>query len=285
MSAKNKKKKNSKISYIFLIIALLIFIGVGINLFIYIRNIIKAEKTFDTVKELIIIDDSTDDSTNNKKANIDGDRLIPDYSQVYTTNSDYVGWIKVQGTKIDYPVMQTPDDEQYYLHRNFYKKYDYSGVPFCSADADLKRPSENIVIYGHHMRAGTMFSNLDLFKKESFYKSHKTFTFDTIYRSGTYEIIAVCLTDANDGSFPYWMYIDCSEADFNDYLTWMSANALYHTDGINSVQYGDKLVTLSTCAYHVNNGRLIVIGKLIDSDDADIFTEKTIYNEDETDYN
>lgn len=293
-----KDKIRSAVPYIFLFIGLFIISTVGTYMFLYLRDSNKSVEEFKDLKDLVVevpVDptdtpkDKTDFSSGNNGHEL-GVRVKPDFSALIAENDDFVGWLTVEGTNIDYPVMQTPGDEEYYLHRNFYKKYDYSGVPFCNSAADVERPSDNIVIYGHHMRAGTMFNHLTLFQKEDFYKEHKTFTFDTIYRTGTYEIVAVCLTHVNEGAFKYWEVVDCSEEEFNEYVTWMVSKSLYKTDGIDDVEYGDKLVTLSTCAYHVTNGRLIVIGKLIDTDDTDLINNKTAYvkdneNVEETIYN
>lgn len=293
-----KNKIRDIVPYIFLCIGLFIISTVGTYMYLYLHTTHESSSELQDLKDLIVEvpiedDNNTPSDMPKDKTNLGGGndgheltvRTKPDFSKLVEQNSDFVGWITIEGTNIDYPVMQTPGDEEYYLHRNFYKKYDYAGVPFCNSAADIERPSDNIVIYGHHMRAGTMFNHLTLFQKQDFYKNHKTFTFDTIYRTGTYEIIGVCLTHVNEGAFPYWEVVDCSEEEFNEYVKWIASKSIYKTDGIGDVKYGDKLVTLSTCAYHVTNGRLIVIGKLIDSDDVSLFNEKTVYNEDETDYN
>lgn len=292
-----KNRIRTVVPYIFLIIGIYLISSVGMYLFLYFRDAKKSVDDFKDLKELVIdvpIDDEDPKDKTDLGSGNDGHELSkrtkPDFSALLAENDDFVGWLTVEGTNIDYPVMQTPEDEEYYLHRNFYKQYDYSGVPFCNAAADVERPSDNIVIYGHHMRAGTMFNHLTLFQDSEFYAKHKTFTFDTIYRTGTYEIVAVCLTHVNEGAFKYWEVTDCTENEFNEYVNWLSSKSLYKTDGIDDVEYGDRLVTLSTCAYHTTNGRLIVVGKLIDSDDADLINnksdrilennEETIYNED-----
>lgn len=292
-----KNRIRTVVPYIFLIIGIYLISSVGMYLFLYFRDTKKSVDDFKDLKELVVevpIDDEDPKDKTDLGSGNDGHELSkrtkPDFSALLAKNDDFVGWLTVEGTNIDYPVMQTPEDEEYYLHRNFYKQYDYSGVPFCNAAADVERPSDNIVIYGHHMRAGTMFNHLTLFQDSEFYAKHKTFTFDTIYRTGTYEIIAVCLTHVNEGAFKYWEVTDCTEDEFNEYVNWLASKSLYKTDGIDDVEYGDRLVTLSTCAYHTTNGRLIVVGKLIDSDDADLINnksdrilennEETIYNED-----
>lgn len=292
-----KNRIRMVVPYIFLIIGIYLISSVGMYLFLYFRDTKKSVDDFKDLKELVVdvpIDDEDPKDKTDLRSGNDGHELSkrtkPDFSALLAKNDDFVGWLTVKGTNIDYPVMQTPEDEEYYLHRNFYKQYDYSGVPFCNAAADVERPSDNIVIYGHHMRAGTMFNHLTLFQDSEFYAKHKTFTFDTIYRTGTYEIVAVCLTHVNEGAFKYWEVTDCTEDEFNEYVNWLASKSLYKTDGIDDVEYGDRLVTLSTCAYHTTNGRLIVVGKLIDSDDADLINnksdrilennEETIYNED-----
>lgn len=290
-----KNKIRTVVPYIFLIIGIYLISSVGVYLFLYFRDTKKSVDDFKDLKELVVdvpiddedLKDKTDLGSGNDGREL-SKRTKPDFSALLAENDDFVGWLIVEGTNIDYPVMQTPGDEEYYLHRNFYKQYDYSGVPFCNAAADVERPSDNIVIYGHHMRAGTMFNHLMLFQGSEFYAKHKTFTFDTIYRTGTYEIVAVCLTHANEGAFKYWEVTDCTENEFNEYINWLASKSLYKTDGIDNVEYGDRLVTLSTCAYHTTNGRLIVVGKLIDSDDADLINNKSdriLENNEETIYN
>jgi sortase B len=287
-----KNKIRIVVPYIFLIIGICLILSVGTYLFLYFRDAKKSVDAFKDLKELVVEvpvdDEDPNDNTDLGSGNELSEHTKLDFSALLAENADFIGWLTVDGTNIDYPVMQTPDDEEYYLHRNFYKQYDYSGVPFCNAAADVERPSDNTVIYGHHMRAGTMFNHLTRFKDADFYAKHKTFTFDTIYRTGTYEIVAVCLTHANEGAFKYWEVTDCTEDEFNEYVNWLASKSLYKTDGIDDVEYGDRLVTLSTCAYHTTNGRLIVVGKLIDSDDADLInnrSDRTLENNEETIYN
>jgi sortase B len=117
------------------------------------------------------------------------------------------------------------------------------------------------------MKYGTMFAQLMNFRDENFYKEHKIFYFDSIYRTGTYEIVAVILTDTYSSSFKYWNYGMCNKEEFNEYLDFIKSHALYKTDLIDTVEYGDLLCSLSTCAYHNSQGRMLVVGKMIDTDD------------------
>ena len=129
-------------------------------------------------------------------------------------------------------------------------------------------PSDNIIIYGHHMNDGTMFAELEKYKKESFWESHKIISFDTLTEQGKYEIVSVfktvAYTDSND-AFPYYQFVNAEKAeDFKDYIDKCKELSLYDT-GV-SAEYGDKLITLSTCEYSRKNGRLVVVAKKVVND-------------------
>lgn len=182
---------------------------------------------------------------------------------LYLENADMVGWIQIEGTGIDYPVMQTPADPNYYLKHNFEKSYTDYGCPFMQADCDVQAPSDNLIIYGHNMKDGSMFADLAKYRSKDFWQSHKTVWFDTALGSCAYEIFAVIHTtvqaDAAD-AFPFYLFVNAAfPEEFADYVSTCKARALYDT-GI-SAQYGDKLLTLSTCDNITNNGRLFLIAK------------------------
>ena len=189
----------------------------------------------------------------------------PTSRNLYLENSDMVGWIQIEGTRIDYPVMQTPADPNYYLKHDFEKHYTDYGCPFMQADCDVLCPSDNLIIYGHNMKDGSMFADLAKYRSKDFWQAHKTVWFDTELGSSAYEIFAVIHTtvqaDAAD-AFPFYRFVDAAAPeDFADYVSACQARALYDT-GI-SAQYGDKLLTLSTCDNITDNGRWLVIGKRI----------------------
>lgn len=189
----------------------------------------------------------------------------PTSRNLYLENSDMVGWIQIEGTNIDYPVMQTPSDPNYYLKHDFEKNYTDYGCPFMQADCDASTPSDNLIIYGHNMKDGSMFANLAKYRSKDFWQAHKTVWFDTALGSCAYEIFAVVHTtvqaDAAD-AFPFYWFVDAaSPEEFADYVSASKARALYDT-GIFA-EYGDKLLTLSTCDNITDNGRLLVIAKRI----------------------
>ena len=189
----------------------------------------------------------------------------PTSRNLYLENSDMVGWIQIEGTSIDYPVMQTPADPNYYLKHDFEKRYTDYGCPFMQADCDALCPSDNLIIYGHNMKDGSMFAGLAKYRNKDFWQAHKTVRFDTALGGSAYEIFAVIHTtvqaDAAD-AFPFYRFVNAaSPEDFADYVSVCQARALYDT-GIFA-EYGDKLLTLSTCDNITDNGRLLIIAKRI----------------------
>ncbi|MDD4509320.1 MAG: class B sortase [Oscillospiraceae bacterium] len=182
------------------------------------------------------------------------------YAEVYEQNSDFVGWISIPGTKIDYPVMQTKDEPNFYLKHSFEKSYSDYGVPYAQENCDIDL-SDNTVIYGHHMNNGSMFSDLCKYADAAFYREHKTITFDTLGGYGEYEVVAAFKTVAySTEGFRYYDFVNAeSEAAFAEYIAKCKELALYDT-GV-SAEYGDKLITLSTCEYTRTNGRMVIVAK------------------------
>lgn len=191
--------------------------------------------------------------------------ILPEYAELYEQNGDMVGWISIDDTKINYPVMQSIDEPNFYLKHGFDKGYTDYGCPYVGENCDVTKPSDNIIIYGHHMKNGSMFSDLDKFKKKDFWEQHKTITFNTLTEKQTYEIIAVFKTVVYTDSANEFRYYQFSDAetpeDFAEYVAKCKEKAFYDT-GV-SAEYGDKLITLSTCEYSNANGRLVVVAKLL----------------------
>ncbi|MBQ2785976.1 MAG: class B sortase [Oscillospiraceae bacterium] len=186
-------------------------------------------------------------------------QILPEYLPFYELNNDMVGWITIADTKVNYPVMQTPDNPDYYLKRNFYKMSSDWGAIYARESCDINRPSDNITLYGHHMKDGSMFAQLHKFQSKDFWQTHQTFTFDTLYEHHTYTIWAVFKTSANitENYYPYHRFSDAAtEEEFNEFVQTIKKMDYYDT-GITPV-YGDKLVTLSTCEYTLDNGRFVV---------------------------
>lgn len=185
--------------------------------------------------------------------------ILPVYAELYEKNSDLVGWIKIDGTEIDYPVVQTStENRDYYLYRNFDKEDSRSGCIYAREECDINEPSDNITIYGHHMANGSMFHDLIYYEDEERWEYNSLIFFDTLTEYHTYKIFAVFTTTASVGKgFKYHQFVDAGdEEEFNEFIATCKKLALYDT-GITPV-YGDKIICLSTCEYSQTNGRLVV---------------------------
>lgn len=189
--------------------------------------------------------------------------ILSEYSAIYQQNRKFGGWITIEGTKVDYPVMLTKGDTEYYLDHNFSGQEDINGTLFMDPRTNLTERSTNIIIYGHNMKSGAMFGGLKDYLKESYYNSHKQITFDTIYEKGTYEIFAVCLAQVqyrNSDGFRYYDFIQAdSEEDFQDFLQNIVQLSVFVDEELPV--YGDELLTLSTCNDFAEDGRLFLVAR------------------------
>lgn len=192
-------------------------------------------------------------------------RVLEQYKSLYHQNQNLIGWLKIADTIIDYPVMQTGNND-YYQNHNTNLEEDRNGALFMDAACDVKLPSTNYIIYGHNMRSGKMFGTLDQYADEKFYEKHKLIEFDTIYEEGVYEVMYVFRSrvyQKDEVVFKYYQFIDAnSEEEFNSYMNEMAELSLYDT-GITA-SYGDQLITLSTCDYVEEDGRFVVVAKRVE---------------------
>ena len=186
---------------------------------------------------------------------------------IYDKNKDTVGWIQIPGTNIDYPVMQTKQDPDYYIDKNFYKKDDDHGTIYANAISDVFTPSDVITLYGHHMADGTMFKDIYYYTTESYFNNHPYVYFDSLYTRRTYQVVLLFRTNGEPHSyypfFPFHTYSNFrNETEFNYFMSSIRKLKL-HESGVE-VNYGDKLLCLVTCDYMpYPNGRLVLVCKQI----------------------
>jgi sortase B len=191
--------------------------------------------------------------------------MLPSMKELYERNSDIAGWIKIEGTAVDYPVMYTPEDGEYYLFRTFEKEEDPAkqGCLFIDEHCQVEPRSTNLLVHGHNMKNGTMFRALLGYKEEEFYKEHPVIQYTTLYEEETYEIIAVFRSQIfrqDEDVFKYYHFFDAgTKEEFDEYVENCKALARYET-GVTA-QYGDEILTLSTCDYYTENGRLVVVAR------------------------
>lgn len=189
--------------------------------------------------------------------------VLPELRSFLEQNPELVGWIRIEDTDIHYPVVQSPTRPNYYLDHTFEGRSSERGAIYVREACDVFAPSDNITIYGHHMKAGnkygTMFRDLDNYRKKDFWETHQYVYFDNLYERHTYQVFAVFKTSGNSGEgFAYHLFDDAeSEEDFNEFIATVKKLSYYDT-GITP-QYGSKLITLSTCEYTLENGRLVVV--------------------------
>ena len=187
------------------------------------------------------------------------------YDELAAENPDLFGWIAIEGTRINYPVMYTPEDPEHYLHRAFDGSRSASGVPFL--DTACFEGCGNYLVYGHHMKNGTMFSGITDYTSRDFWLEHPIIQFDTLDEYGEYEVLAAFYareySPLDEGVFRYYRYTDLTdEAVFNEYLSNISAVRLYDT-GVEA-KFGDQLLTLSTCSYFTEDGRFVVVARKLE---------------------
>ena len=187
--------------------------------------------------------------------------ILGKLSELYAQNDELGGWVRIDGTKVNYPVMFTPDNPEKYISLSFIKKYSASGVPFIGEGYTISPRSDNIVLYGHHMRSGAMFATIVNYQKKQFLQKHPVIYFSTLYEEGEYEIFAAIATDLRSAKkLRCYTFVNAAdEADFQAFIAGLRAASFYETDV--EVKYGDDLLTLSTCAYHTNEGRFIIVAR------------------------
>lgn len=179
---------------------------------------------------------------------------------LHEENPDCIGWVTIEGTMVDYPVMYHPQEKNYYLKRDFYGEYSANGCLFIAEGCEPDT-CDNLIIYGHHMNSGKMFAALDGYKSEEFYEEHPRILYSTLHGDEVYQVIAAFATPVYTGKdFAYYDFTKAeNEAAYDSFLMDCMERSFYDTGG--TAVYGDKLLTLSTCEYSQKNGRMVVLAK------------------------
>ena len=269
----NKSKNKHKFLNIIVLI-LLVTLIVASSIYI-IRNLLNEKKQKNVLKklkniievpdnEIILEDDNENTNTieDNKSIRKNNQTDIEvNLLELYKRNRDLVGWIRVNNTNINYPVMQR---DYYYLRRNFNRNTSSYGTPFLAPYCVI-RQTDNLIIYGHHIKSGKMFADLDRYKSKSYYDNHKFIELYSLESNSTirhtYEICYVLKKNADNNGFKFYNYFNMSNEEFKEYKIQCNKLALYNTN--NEINYGDQLITLVTCEYSQKNGRIVVIGRKI----------------------
>lgn len=276
---KYQKRKNGKKE--FRLDLLLLAVG-SILLVIYfivvLVNYVQERKSQQTImevrefKELVLDTDSKtepiqgDEQVGTESEKSRADAIKISYNRLFDLNEDMIGWLTIPDTDIDYPVMQTMEDEEYYLYRDFYGNQDKSGCLLLDTDSDISAESNNLIIHGHSMHNGTMFGKLTDYGDSEYGREHnKIYFYTRDGESREYEVLAVFYSQiygVNQDVFKYYQFFEAqTQQEFDDFYYNIMKLKLYDT-GVEA-EYGDELITLSTCAYHTDNGRFVVVGKRV----------------------
>lgn len=187
--------------------------------------------------------------------------VLPQYEELFQQNPELFGWLTIEGTVIDYPVMYTPENPEKYLHSDFKGNYSYPGTPFV--DANCSPDSDNLLIYGHNILNGSMFQSLLKYEQKNYWQAHPVITFNTLYEEREYEVLAVFYDRVyltRENCFKFYQFIDAeNEAAYNEAISQFREKSLYDT-GVTA-SFGTQLITLVTCAYHTENGRFVVVAR------------------------
>lgn len=190
--------------------------------------------------------------------------ILPQYIDPYCQNPDLYGWLRIDGTVIDYPVMRSIEEPEKYLHANFKGEYSYAGTPFV--DYKCSYESDNLLIYGHNMLDGSMFRSLLKYQEKNFWEAHPNIMYSDLYGEYEYEVMSAFydrVYKKTETCFKFYQFIDAeNEQNFNESVATLKSKSLYDT-GVEA-QYGDQLITLITCAYHETNGRFVVVARKAD---------------------
>lgn len=249
----NKQTKKARKKVLKYILILIIIIG----LFTLAYYIYKNTYNKDDILNDIEID--TSNVTNNTT-----ERMLR-VQELKKTNNDIVGWLEIDNTKINFPVLQGSDNE-YYMTHTYNKEYSSDGSIFLDKNYDWNIPSSNLLIYGHNNKNGNMFQDLLKYEDENYYKEHPNIRFTTVEDDSLYEIISVFKSRVyyknEQNVFRYYFFINAdNEEEYNYYVEESKKASLYDTG--KTATYGEQLLSLSTCEYSQEDGRFVVVARKV----------------------
>ncbi len=261
MARHSKKLRNKYKKLVLILLAIIFLCSATLFLKTLIKQNIDNDKQEKISQVLDTINIPSDNITKEKT-----ERMLQ-VEELKKTNNDIIGWLQIEGTNINYPVLQGEDNE-YYLNHSYTKEQVIGGSLFLDKDYKFYPPSENLLIYGHRHNKGLMFEDLIKYKDENFYKKHPAIRFTTAKEDKTYEIIAafnsrVYYQDETN-VFRYYQFVNAeSESEYNEYVKNAKQVSIYDTG--KTATYGDQLLTLSTCEYSQEDGRFVVVARKLNN--------------------
>lgn len=257
---KTEKKKKPWLNILLTAVFAALFLASGGMLLRRFYQDRQTENEFADMKSLIVeTADSADTAADGSGAQDGEDEAETNsakFAKLSARNSDFIGWLSIDGTNLDYPVMYHPSEKDYYLRKNFDGEYSNYGTPYLDEACSLDPRSDNWIIYGHNMKTGTIFGCLTEYKKQSYWSEHPVITLDTLDGDGQYMVFAAFAEDVATDTFLYNTYVDMDEETFNTFVSECKRRSTVSSD--LTPAYGDELLTLSTCEYSSSNGRFVV---------------------------
>lgn len=259
MKSRHSKKSNNKLKKIVLLLLIVVFVcGIGYTIY-YLYNSYKDKKDNTNILDNVIVDDTpvTEEKT---------EKMLQ-LEELQKENNEIIGWLEIEDTNINLPVCQTTDND-FYLTHNYKKEKSKGGSLFLDKNFDLINGSSNYLIYGHRNTQGLMFEDLLKYSKEDFYNNHKTIKFTTNKDDSVYEIMSVFYSRVyyknEKNVFRYYYFVNANnEEEYKDFVNNCKKSSIYNT-GVTA-NYGDQLLTLSTCEYSQEDGRFVVVAKKVNN--------------------
>ena len=186
------------------------------------------------------------------------DEILPIYRKMHDENENFAGWLYVDGTNLEYPIMQGPDNK-FYLSHDMDGAYDKYGMLILDENCNIDSDCPQLVIYGHNVNSGKLFGELLFYKEEAYCDYHPQICFDTLYGSGTYRIFAAFTTTTSEAEKDGKMFSTLEFSDkerYDDFVSWAKGRSLYERDF--TPKYGDDILSLVTCEHSDEEGRFIV---------------------------
>ncbi len=257
MKAKHSKKSSNKLKKIVMLLLIIIFVCSIGYICSYIYNSNKNKKDNTNILNEVKIDSTQVTEEKSEK--------MLKLEELQKENNEIIGWLEIEGTNINYPVLQGTDNE-FYMKNNYKKEKSKNGSIFLDKSYNWDIPSSNLLLYGHNNKNGTMFQDLLKYENEDFYKEHTKIKFTTNTEDSIYEIMSVFYSrvyyKSEQNVFRYYYFVNANnEQEYNDFVNNAKKSSIYDT-GVTA-NYGDQLLTLSTCEYSQEDGRFVVVAKKI----------------------
>jgi sortase B len=256
-----------KLRKLLIVILLGVFIYSSYEVISYLYDTYKSKVTYDEIRrqfEEQLEQEEDDfiavpplDPTETMPAEPTEPVVMSRYKPLLEINQDVVGWVSVPDTVINYPVVQAEDND-YYLRRDIHGERATAGTIFMDYRSDARANGRNTILYGHHMRNGTMFKDLVKYKNEEFFQNNPIVRFDTLYEEIEWEVFSAYVTHAG---FPYIQTVFASDEEYLEFLSKIKSQSIFHKD--MELTSEDRILTLSTCTYEYDDARFVVHARRI----------------------